>query len=47
MVTGAREGTSKNGNPTVLIQHGNYISAYSNMAKIFVKKGSVNITKAG
>lgn len=31
--------TSKNGNPTVLVQHGNYISAYSNMGKIYVKKG--------
>lgn len=37
--------TSKNGNPTVLIQHGNYISAYSNMAKIFVKKGDKVSTK--
>ena len=37
--------TSKNGNPTVLIQHGNYISAYSNMAKIYVKKGDKVKTK--
>jgi septal ring factor EnvC (AmiA/AmiB activator) len=37
--------TSKNGNPTVLIQHGNYISAYSNMAKIYVKKGDKVSTK--
>lgn len=37
--------TSKNGNPTVLIQHGNYISAYSNMAKIYVKAGDKVTTK--
>lgn len=37
--------TSKNGNPSVLIQHGNYITAYSNMAKIFVKKGDKVSTK--
>ena len=37
--------TSKNGNPTVLIQHGNYITAYSNMAKIYVKKGDKVSTK--
>lgn len=30
---------SKNGNPTVLIQHGNYFTAYSNLAKIKVAKG--------
>ena len=37
--------TSKNGNPTVLIQHGNYITAYSNMAKIYVNKGDKVTTK--
>jgi septal ring factor EnvC (AmiA/AmiB activator) len=29
----------KGSNPTVLIQHGNYITAYKNLAKVFVKKG--------
>ncbi|OBX21872.1 MULTISPECIES: murein hydrolase activator EnvC family protein [Bizionia] len=37
--------SSKNGNPTLLIQHGNYITAYSNMAKIYVKKGDKVSTK--
>tara|TARA_R110002012_G_scaffold283090_2_gene473121 strand:- start:69160 stop:70386 length:1227 start_codon:yes stop_codon:yes gene_type:complete len=37
--------SSKNGNPTLLIQHGNYITAYSNMAKIYVKKGDKVTTK--
>ncbi|MGY0391310.1 murein hydrolase activator EnvC family protein [Bizionia sp. KMM 8389] len=37
--------SSKNGNPTVLIQHGNYITAYSNMAKIYVNKGDKVTTK--
>ncbi|EGV43008.1 peptidase M23 [Bizionia argentinensis JUB59] len=37
--------SSKNGNPTLLIQHGNYISAYSNMAKIYVNKGDKVTTK--
>lgn len=26
-------------NPTVLIQHGNYVTAYKNLAKVYVKKG--------
>ena len=26
-------------NPTVLVQHGNYITAYKNLAKVFVEKG--------
>ncbi len=26
-------------NPTVLVQHGNYITAYKNLAKVFVQKG--------
>lgn len=29
----------KYSNPTVLIQHGNYITAYKNLGKVFVKKG--------
>ncbi|WP_411893921.1 murein hydrolase activator EnvC family protein [Winogradskyella sp. A2] len=29
----------KNGNPAVMIRHGNYLSVYFNMAKIYVKKG--------
>ncbi|NRB59511.1 MAG: peptidoglycan DD-metalloendopeptidase family protein [Winogradskyella sp.] len=34
----------KNGNPAVLIRHGNYLSVYMNLAKINVKKGD-KITK--
>ncbi|SFN46104.1 Septal ring factor EnvC, activator of murein hydrolases AmiA and AmiB [Bizionia echini] len=37
--------SSKNGNPTLLIQHGNYITAYSNLSKIYVKKGDKVSTK--
>lgn len=29
----------KNSNPTILIKHGNYITAYKNLSKVFVKKG--------
>ena len=29
----------KGSNPTVLIKHGNYITAYKNLSKVFVKKG--------
>lgn len=29
----------KYSNPTVLIQHGNYITAYKNLGKVYVKKG--------
>ena len=29
----------KGSNPTILIQHGNYISAYKNLSKVYVKKG--------
>ncbi|OIQ31024.1 MAG: peptidase M23 [Bacteroidetes bacterium MedPE-SWsnd-G2] len=36
---------SKNSNPTVLIRHGNYISAYKNLAKVKVKKGQNVSTK--
>ncbi len=32
-------------NPTVLIQHGNYITAYKNLAKVYVKKGDKIATK--
>ncbi len=35
----------KRGNPTVLIQHGNYITAYKNLGKVFVKKGDKVKTK--
>ena len=35
----------KNGNPTVLIQHGNYYTAYKNLAKVYVKKGDKVKTK--
>lgn len=31
--------TYKGSNPTVLIQHGNYITAYTNLSDVFVKKG--------
>ncbi|MDX1278826.1 murein hydrolase activator EnvC [Oceanihabitans sediminis] len=36
---------SKNGNPSVLIRHGNYFTAYSNLGKIYVKKGDKVRTK--
>lgn len=36
---------SKNGNPSVLIRHGNYFTAYSNLGKIYVKKGDMVSTK--
>jgi septal ring factor EnvC (AmiA/AmiB activator) len=36
---------SKNGNPSVLIRHGNYFTAYSNLGKIYVKKGDKVSTK--
>lgn len=32
--------TIKGSNPTVLIRHGNYITAYKNLGKVFVKKGN-------
>ena len=31
--------TPKNGNNAVLVQHGNYITIYKNLSKIFVNKG--------
>ncbi|HMC00927.1 MAG TPA: peptidoglycan DD-metalloendopeptidase family protein [Flavobacteriaceae bacterium] len=37
--------TIRHGNPTVLIQHGNYITAYKNLAKVYVKKGDKVKTK--
>ena len=36
---------SKRGNPSVLIRHGNYISVYKNLSKIYVKKGDKVTTK--
>jgi len=35
----------KYSNPTVLIQHGNYITAYKNLSKVYVKKGDNIETK--
>lgn len=35
----------KRGNLTVLIQHGNYITAYKNLGKVYVKKGDKVETK--
>jgi murein DD-endopeptidase MepM/ murein hydrolase activator NlpD len=35
----------KTGNPTVLIQHGSYFTAYKNLSKIYVKKGDKIETK--
>ncbi len=35
----------KRGNLTVLIQHGNYITVYKNLAKVYVKKGEKVKTK--
>ncbi|MGB0981791.1 MAG: murein hydrolase activator EnvC family protein [Winogradskyella sp.] len=29
----------KNGNPAIMIRHGNYLTIYTNLSKIFVKKG--------
>ncbi|MBT4709041.1 MAG: peptidoglycan DD-metalloendopeptidase family protein [Flavobacteriaceae bacterium] len=29
----------KGSNPTVLVQHGNYITAYKNLSKVYIKKG--------
>jgi len=37
--------TPKNGNNTVLIRHGNYITIYKNLSKIFVNKGDKINTK--
>lgn len=35
----------KRGNLTILIQHGNYITAYKNLGKVYVKKGDKVTTK--
>ncbi len=35
----------KYSNPTVLIQHGNYITAYKNLGKVYVKKGDKIVIK--
>lgn len=35
----------KGSNPTVLIKHGNYITAYKNLGKVYVKKGDKINTK--
>lgn len=37
--------TPKNGNNTVMIKHGNYITIYKNLSKIYVNKGDKVITK--
>ena len=37
--------TFKNSNPTILIKHGNYITAYKNISKVYVKKGQIVISK--
>lgn len=37
--------TPRNGNNTVLIRHGNYITIYKNLSKIFVNKGDKISTK--
>ncbi|WP_038532734.1 murein hydrolase activator EnvC family protein [Formosa agariphila] len=35
----------KKGNPTVLVQHGNYFTAYKNLSKVYVKKGDKVTTR--
>ena len=35
----------KNSNPTILVKHGNYITAYKNLSKVFVKKGEKVVSK--
>jgi len=37
--------TVKHANPMVLIQHGNYVTVYKNLAKVYVKKGDKVKTK--
>jgi murein DD-endopeptidase MepM/ murein hydrolase activator NlpD len=37
--------TPKNGNNTILIRHGNYITVYKNLSKFYVKKGDKVVTK--
>ncbi|MCB4798367.1 murein hydrolase activator EnvC family protein [Neotamlana laminarinivorans] len=35
----------KNANPLVMIQHGNYITVYKNLSKVYVKEGDIVKTK--
>ena len=37
--------TPKNGNNTILIRHGNYITVYKNLSKFYVNKGDRVVTK--
>ena len=37
--------SQKNGNPAILIQHGNYITVYKNLSKLYVEKGDEVDTK--
>ena len=37
--------TPKNGNNTIMIRHGNYITVYKNLSKFYVNKGDKVITK--
>lgn len=37
--------TPKNGNNTILVKHGNYLTIYKNLSKIYVKKGDKVTTK--
>ena len=37
--------TPKNGNNTILIKHGNYLTIYKNLSKIYIKKGDEVATK--
>jgi septal ring factor EnvC (AmiA/AmiB activator) len=37
--------TPKNGNNTILIRHGNYITVYKNLSKFYVNKGDKVVTK--
>ena len=37
--------TPKNGNNTIMIRHGNYITIYKNLSKFYVNKGDTVTTK--
>ena len=37
--------TPKNGNNTIMIRHGNYITVYKNLSKFYVSKGDIVTTK--
>ena len=37
--------TPKNGNNTIMIRHGNYITVYKNLSKFYVGKGDKVMTK--